>query len=185
MILLPTVPRSVASPAFVAAPPGGGAHLGRRRRQALCGRQPAPRSRCCPATTALLDGSLPGSPTATRHKVTVLDSSGAVVRSLSVPEDRYIWHAMEDESGVRLPSSCRHGCCTTCAVKLTEGTVDQREALGLLREMRDSGYALLCVSKPRSDITCVLQEEDEVYVKQFGSSFESGGVEWGGGLRPR
>eukprot|EP00170_Pyropia_yezoensis_P007230 contig_29557_g7252 len=124
------------------------------------------------------------SPTALRHTVTVLDSTGAVVQSLSVPEDRYIWHAMEDESGVRLPSSCRHGCCTTCAVKVTEGEVDQREALGLLREMRESGYALLCVSKPRSDITCVLQEEDEVYVKQFGSTFEAGGVEWGGVLGP-
>lgn len=91
---------------------------------------------------------------------------------------------MEDESGVRLPSSCRHGCCTTCAVRVTAGEVDQREALGLLREMRDAGYALLCVSRPRSDITCVLQQEDEVYVKQFGSSFEAGGVEWGGVLGP-
>lgn len=96
-----------------------------------------------------------------------------------VPEDRYIWHAIS-EQGADLPSSCRNGCCTTCAVKLSEGSVNQMEALGLLKELRQQGYALLCVSYPTRDIDCTLQDEDEVYVKQFGSSFESGGVEWGG-----
>lgn len=56
----------------------------------------------------------------------------------------------------------------------------QREALGLMKEMRQKGYALLCVSYPRSDVECTLQDEDEVYVQQFGDSFEQGGVEWGG-----
>lgn len=86
------------------------------------------------------------------------------------------------EAGEDVPSSCRNGCCTTCAVKITGGEVDQGEALGLLKEMRANGYALLCVSYPRSDIECTLQDEDEVYMKQFGSSFEGGGVEWGGVL---
>lgn len=101
--------------------------------------------------------------------------------TFTVPEDRYIWHSMTD-AGADLPASCRNGCCTTCAAKLSSGQVNQREALGLLKEMRQQGYALLCVSYPLSDIECVLQDEDEVYVKQFGSSFESGGIEWGGVL---
>lgn len=63
---------------------------------------------------------------------------------------------------------------------MSSGEVEQLEALGLLKEMRAKGYALLCVSYPRSDIECTLQDKDEVYVQQFGSSFESGGVEWGG-----
>lgn len=84
------------------------------------------------------------------------------------------------DAGADVPASCRNGCCTTCAVKLNKGSVKQREALGLLKELRDEGYALLCVSYPQSDIECTLQAKDEVYVKQFGSSFESGGVEWGG-----
>lgn len=63
---------------------------------------------------------------------------------------------------------------------MSTGEVQQEEALGLLKDMRAKGYALLCVSYARSDIDCVLQGKDEVYVKQFGSSFESGGVEWGG-----
>lgn len=101
------------------------------------------------------------------------------ISTFTVPEDRYIWHSMSDQ-GADIPSSCRNGCCTTCAVKMVKGEVNQDEALGLLREMREKGYALLCVSYPKSDIKCILQDEDEVYVKQFGSSFEAGGVEWGG-----
>jgi ferredoxin len=101
------------------------------------------------------------------------------VHVVDAPEDRYIWWSME-EAGLDVPSSCRNGCCTTCAVRIKSGKVEQDEALGLLRDMRDEGYALLCVSYPRSNIEC--ENEDEVYVKQFGSSFEGGGVEWGGVL---
>lgn len=86
------------------------------------------------------------------------------------------------DSGADIPSSCRNGCCTTCAVKVRSGIVDQGEALGLLKEMKEKGYALLCVSYPESDLECVLQDKDEVYLQQFGTSFESGGVEWGGVL---
>ncbi len=107
------------------------------------------------------------------------DPAKGVVHTVHVPEDRYIWSVME-EAGKEVPTSCRNGCCTTCAVRITEGSVEQEEALGLLKEMRANGYALLCVSYPRSDIECTLQKEDEVYVAQFGSSFEQGGVEWGG-----
>jgi ferredoxin len=106
-------------------------------------------------------------------------NGGQNTHVLDVPEDRYIWHVMED-ADIDLPASCRNGCCTTCAVRLESGDVKQDEALGLLKEMRDTGYALLCVSYARSDIMCDLQDEDEVYDRQFGSSFESGGVEWGG-----
>lgn len=111
--------------------------------------------------------------------MTVRDKSNQILHEVDVPDDRFIWWAME-EAGADVPASCRNGCCTTCAVKLTSGEVEQQAALGLLRDLKDQGYALLCVSYPRSDIDCVLQDDDEVYVKQFGSSFEQGGVKWGG-----
>ena len=111
----------------------------------------------------------------------VHDPKQGVTHNLDVAEDRYIWWAME-EAGLDIPASCRNGCCTTCAVRLNKGKVEQGEALGLLKEMRSKGYALLCVGYPRSDIECRLQDEDEVYTRQFGSSFEGGGVEWGGVL---
>ncbi|KAA8494629.1 Ferredoxin-1 [Porphyridium purpureum] len=120
-----------------------------------------------------------GSANARRYNVTVHDPKKNATYSVQVPEDRYIWHAME-EQGYDIPASCRHGCCTTCAVRIESGAVQQDQALGLLREMRDQGYALLCVSYPKSDIVATLQDEDEVYIKQFGGTFEQGGKEWGG-----
>lgn len=118
-------------------------------------------------------------PGAKTYQVKIEDPHKGIVHTYTVPEDRYIWHSITDQ-GADLPASCRNGCCTTCAVKMSKGEVQQGEALGLLKEMRTEGYALLCVSYARSDIDCVLQDKDEVYVKQFGSSFESGGVDWGG-----
>lgn len=106
---------------------------------------------------------------------------------------------------------CRQGCCTVCTGKVigdivpqlhaiynplhdlpyvfsscgcsyTEGKVKMDSPLGLLKDMRKQGYILTCTSYPRSDLTIVLQDEDEMYVKQWGESFEGGGVEWGGFL---
>ncbi len=132
-----------------------------------------------PVPVAKRDGNLPGSPDAPRYRVEVRDKAKGITHTLDIPSDRYIWSALA-ESGADVPSSCRNGCCTTCAVRIQSGSVEQEEALGLLKEMRNRGYALLCVSYPRSDIVCELQEEDEVYLEQFGNSFEGGGVEWGG-----
>ena len=119
-------------------------------------------------------------------QVTLRDPRTNNTYTMDVPEDRYIFFAFED-AGIDLPfmngkRMCRNGCCTTCAVKLEEGTVKMEAALGLLREMRKQNYALTCCSLPRSDIVCEMQDEDEVYVKQWGETFESGGVEWGGFL---
>lgn len=119
-------------------------------------------------------------------QVTVVDPRTKTNYTMDVPEDRYIFFAFED-SGVDLPMvngkrMCRNGCCTTCAVKMKEGKVKMEAALGLLRDMKNKGYALSCCSLPRSDIVCELQDEDEVYVRQWGETFESGGVEWGGFL---
>ncbi|CAM9585394.1 unnamed protein product [Phaeothamnion confervicola] len=91
------------------------------------------------------------------------------------------------DAGIELPMHngrrmCRNGCCTTCAARVTEGRVKMEGALGLLKSSKKDGYALLCCSYPRADVVCELQKEDEVYEKQFGDSFEEGGVEWGGFL---
>lgn len=103
---------------------------------------------------------------------------------MPVPVDRYIYFAFED-AGTDLPlvngkRMCRNGCCTTCAAKVVEGKVKMEAALGLGKQMKKDGYTLTCCSLPRSDLTVQLQTEDEVYIKQWGETFEAGGVEWGG-----
>jgi ferredoxin len=98
--------------------------------------------------------------------------------SVQVPEDRYILAAAEAQ-GVNLPFACRNGACTTCAVRVTTGEIHQPEAMGLSPKLRSSGYALLCVSYPRSDLQVETQDEDEVYELQFGRYFGKGKVRRG------
>ena len=51
--------------------------------------------------------------------------------------------------------------------------------MGLSSELQNSGYALLCVSYPRSDLDVETQDEDEVYELQFGRYFGKGKVRAG------
>ena len=98
--------------------------------------------------------------------------------TLKVPEDRYILLSAE-EQGYQLPFSCRNGACTSCAVRILSGEVYQPEAVGLSPELRKKGYALLCVSYPKSDLEVETQDEDEVYELQFGRYFGKGKVKFG------
>jgi ferredoxin len=91
------------------------------------------------------------------------------VHTLEVPEDQPILQAA-DAAGLDLPNSCNAGVCTTCAAKLQAGEVDQSEGMGLSPELQAEGYALLCVSYPRSNLKLDTGKEDEVYTRQFGQS---------------
>ena len=98
--------------------------------------------------------------------------------SVEVPEDRYILQSAENQ-GASLPFSCRNGACTACAVRVKSGSLVQPEAMGLSPDLRERGYALLCVSYPRSDLEVETQDEDEVYELQFGRYFGKGKVRFG------
>ena len=58
---------------------------------------------------------------------------------LEVPSDSYILHSAESQ-GYELPFSCRNGACTSCAVKILSGEIEQTEAIGLSHELREKGY---------------------------------------------
>lgn len=96
----------------------------------------------------------------------------------SIPDDEYILHSLEKQ-GHELPFSCRNGACTACAVRIISGEIHQPEAMGLSPELKKRGYALLCVSYPRSDLKVETQDEDEVYELQFGQYFAKGKVRFG------
>ncbi|XP_020205901.1 ferredoxin C 2, chloroplastic [Cajanus cajan] len=110
------------------------------------------------------------------HKVTVHDRQRGIVHEFLVPEDQYILHTAESQN-INLPFACRHGCCTSCAVRIKDGQIRQPEALGISAELREKGYALLCVGFPTSDVEVETQDEDEVYWLQFGRYFARGPVE--------
>lgn len=87
-------------------------------------------------------------------------------QTLSVPDNQTILSAAQD-AGIDLPFSCSAGVCTTCAAKILSGKVDQAQGMGVSPELQAEGYALLCVSYPRSDIHLESSKEDEVYHRQF------------------
>ena len=89
--------------------------------------------------------------------------------TIQVPADRKILE-VADEAGLDLPRSCTAGVCTTCAAQLLEGTVDQPDAMGLSPNLREQGYALLCVAYPRSNLKIETEKEETVYELQFGQA---------------
>jgi NAD(P)H-flavin reductase/ferredoxin len=61
----------------------------------------------------------------------------------------YVLDAAE-RAGYTMPSSCRKGVCNTCEAGLLGGEIDQRgRGLGTAKD----GAALMCRSRPRSDLT--------------------------------
>lgn len=112
------------------------------------------------------------------YTIRIHDRRTGTEHELQVPSDRYILSSAENQ-GVELPFSCRNGACTTCAVRILSGVVHQPEAMGLSPQVRSQGYALLCVSYPRSDLEVETQDEDEVYELQFGQYFARGKVWFG------
>jgi ferredoxin len=112
------------------------------------------------------------------HTVTIHHRDTQQTYIVQVPEDRYILQTAESQ-GADLPFSCRNGACTSCAVRILAGEVAQPEAMGLSLDLRQQGYALLCVSYPRSDLEVETQAEDEVYELQFGRYFGKGKVRFG------
>lgn len=112
------------------------------------------------------------------YKVTIHNRQTNQIHTFEVPEDQYILQTAEKQN-VFPPFSCRNGACTTCAVRILEGEVYQPEAMGLSVELQKKGYALLCVSYPRSDLVVETQDEDEVYELQFGRYFAKGRVRFG------
>ncbi len=105
------------------------------------------------------------------HKVTIHFRQAGRTISFDVPEGEYILRSFESH-GERLPFSCRNGCCTTCAVRIISGQMDQRDGIGLSAEMIKKGYGLLCIAKAIGPLELETQDEDEVYEMQFGKYLE-------------
>ena len=70
------------------------------------------------------------------------------------------------DAGIELPHDCKLGVCLTCPSKVLSGTVDQSEGT-LDDSVTSQGYALTCITYPRSD--CIIRsiDEDELVSAQF------------------
>ena len=89
-----------------------------------------------------------------------LQSPDGSTETFECDEDVFILDALE-EAGLDHQSSCRSGACSSCAMKIVEGTVNQEEQTFLDDEQMEEGYVLTCVAYPSSDTLTLLTEQEE------------------------
>jgi ferredoxin len=100
---------------------------------------------------------------AVKHKVTILHEGSETV--LEVAENISILEAALD-AGVELPHDCKLGVCLTCPSRVVSGLVDQTGS-SLDDSVMEAGFALTCITYPRSDVVITSIDEEELVSAQF------------------
>jgi ferredoxin len=103
-------------------------------------------------------------------RVSLLNRQTGELIETEISGDRYILNELEDR-GIPVPAACLNGACTTCAMRLKSGKVNQPEAIGLSQQLQQAGYALVCVGYACTDLELETQDENEVYALQFSQYF--------------
>ena len=97
----------------------------------------------------------------TTYQVRLISKKTNLDVTIPCEEDMYILDAAE-VAEIELPFSCRAGSCSSCVAKVVEGEINQDDQVFLDDDQMAKGFALLCVTYPRSD--CTIRTHQEAYL---------------------
>jgi 2Fe-2S type ferredoxin len=95
------------------------------------------------------------------YQVRLINKKEDLDTTVEIDEDTTILEGAE-EAGIELPFSCHSGSCSSCVGKIVEGEVNQDDQVFLDDEQMGKGFALLCVTYPRSN--CTIKTHQEPYL---------------------
>lgn len=95
------------------------------------------------------------------YKVTLINKKEKLDTTIDCPDDVSIVDAAADV-GIDLPVSCHSGSCSSCVGKIVEGEINQDDQNFLDEDQVTQGFALLCVTYPRSN--CTIKTHQEAYL---------------------
>ena len=98
----------------------------------------------------------------TSYNITLKDPQGGLVGQFDCADDVSILDGLE-EADLEHPASCRAGACSSCAMKLEEGSVNQEDQSFLDDDQLEEGYVLTCVATPTSDCVIITEQEENLY----------------------
>ncbi|ADO98880.1 ferredoxin [Prochlorococcus phage P-SSM7] len=90
-----------------------------------------------------------------------LKQTDGTVDTFECDEETPILEALE-EAGLDHNYSCRAGSCSSCCMKIVEGTVNQEDQFFLDEDQMEEGFVLTCVALPTSDLTLLAEQEDNL-----------------------
>lgn len=99
--------------------------------------------------------------------VVTLNMPEGVTKAFECPPDQYILDQADElpnaDEFADLPYACRAGSCSSCAGKVTSGTMDTSDCTFLSDEQKADGWVLTCTAKPTSDVTITTHMEEDLF----------------------
>ncbi|MEB3148529.1 MAG: 2Fe-2S iron-sulfur cluster-binding protein [Sphaerospermopsis sp.] len=95
------------------------------------------------------------------YKVRLINKKEELDTTIDCDDDVTIVDAAA-EAGIELPFSCKSGSCSSCVGKIVEGEINQDDQNFLDDDQVAQGFALLCVTYPRSN--CTIKTHQEAYL---------------------